>query len=390
MPSDLDSPLSLRPRLDPKPWGDRRLGEFGLILPPDVAIGEAVVTAPEAIVSDSSRNGSLGDLVAADPAGMLGQRGMNATGGRPRFPVLVKLIDAARNLSIQLHPDDEGAPAGHLGKTEVYHVLASDPGAAIALGLLPGVTPDSFAAACRSGGGTAADLLRWLPAIPGTTILIPAGTVHALGAGSVVFEAQQPSDVTYRLDDWGRLDAAGRPRELHLDAGLAVLDPASRPEPIAPLRIPSGSGRRQLLAACRYFALERIALAAGEAANLRAPDGPQAVTCLRGAALVTTVAGAAVLNHGGTVVLPAAAGEGDLVATRPCVVLRTWVPDLTADVVDPARRGGYDDRSIAALAGPLPDVREALDHRSAVSAPRISPGVGGANRSAPGTLSPPQ
>lgn len=356
------SPWRLRPRLDPKPWGGRRLEGFGLSLPKDDLIGEALATADEATIADGPDAGrTLGEVVAADPPAIIGERGLAATtrGGRPRFPLLIKLIDAARDLSVQVHPDDDAAPTGRLGKTEVYHVLAAAPGARIALGLRPGLDPARFAAACREGERTEA-LLRWLPARAGETILIPAGTIHALGAGCLVYEAQQPSDVTYRLDDWGRADPRGRPRELHVGAGLEVYDPDSRPAPIPPLGLATGAGRRQLLAACRLFALERIALAAGEEVRVSAAGSAQAVTCLRGAADLSGEGGAAALAVGETAVLPATAQEGRLRATAPAVLLRAWVPDLVAEVVTPARAAGHADAAIAALAGPLPDLAEAI------------------------------
>ncbi|HET8522629.1 MAG TPA: type I phosphomannose isomerase catalytic subunit, partial [Thermomicrobiales bacterium] len=204
-------PLSLQPRLDVKPWGGRLLAQFGLPLPSDALIGEAVITAPEAVVGDGPLAGrTLGEIVAADPATASGPLGLAATGGRPRFPLLIKLIDATENLSIQVHPPDDMAVQEDdgLGKTEAWHVLTAQPGSALYLGLRPGVGQAEFAAAASAGQPTAS-LMRRLDACPNTTYLIPAGTVHALGAGVVIYEVQQPSTITYRLDDWGRVDAAG-------------------------------------------------------------------------------------------------------------------------------------------------------------------------------------
>ena len=361
MPESLAVPLRLAPRLDPKPWGGRRLERFGLPLPLGELVGEAVATAGEAIVAEGPLAGRmLGDLAAAEPTAVLGVRGLTATGGRTLFPLLVKLIDAEQDLSIQVHPDDAAAASlDSLGKTEAYHVLAAAPGATIALGLRSDVPLTEFEAACRSGRRTTS-LVRWLPAVPGTTILIPAGTVHAVGAGCLVYEVQQPSDITYRLDDWGRVDAAGRARPLHVDEGLAALDRNSRPEPIAPLRLATGAGRRQLLAACRFFGLERLALAAGEELTVRADGSPQVITCLRGGAELATGHGCALVASSETSVITAAGDAASLRATAPAVLLRAWVPDLRMDVVAPARAAGHSDQAIAALAGPLPDVREAL------------------------------
>lgn len=356
-------PLLLRPRLDPKPWGGRRLDRLGLALPPAERIGEAVVTAMDATIGDGRFAGeSLGQRVLPNPAAYVGTRGLVATGDRPIFPLLIKFIDAAENLSIQVHPDDaEAAQLGdRLGKTECWYVLDAAPGAVVYLGLRPGVSLDEFAAACRTAPGVAAALLRQIPVSPGMAILTPAGTVHAIGAGLLFYELQQPSDITYRLDDWGRLDANGRPRALQLDRGLAVIKPELRPDPIGPVNLATGAGRRQLLVACRYFALERIALAAGELLPVDALGSPQALTALRGRATVSVDGVGAVLNTAETIIIPARAADNRLAATNPAVVLRAWVPDLLHDIVLPARAAGASDAAIADLAGPLPDLREAL------------------------------
>ncbi len=356
------APLFVDPQLDPKPWGGRGLELFGFPLPPDIPIGEALITAPASRVRGGvSPESQLGELAATEPAALVGSRGLAVTGGRPVFPLLVKLIDAVDNLSIQVHPDDDAARSDdRLGKTEAWHVLATAPGAVLYLGLRQDVSDTELAAVCRKGGA-AVGCLRKVAAIPGTTFLIPAGTVHALGAGVLVYEVQQPSDVTYRLDDWGRVDAAGRARDLHLDAGLAVVNEASRPEAIAPIDL-LPNARRQLIAACRYFALERLVLAANEEALLSICPlpSPQVVTCLQGAVEVRVGDATVLLVEGETVVIPIGSRAGEIRARSPTVLLRTWVPNLETEIVAPARAVGAGDRAIAGLAGALPDVRDAL------------------------------
>ncbi|MEA2515755.1 MAG: mannose-6-phosphate isomerase [Thermomicrobiales bacterium] len=320
-------PLVVSPRLDAKPWGGRRLEAFGFGLPPDQAIGEAIVTAPDAVVEGGVQ---LSQIVGERPEAALGERGLAATGEKVTFTLLVKLIDANEDLSIQVHPDDAAAAregdGQSLGKTEAWWVLDADPGSALYLGLRPGVTLDDLATASRGGTG-AAHLMRRVSAQPNTLVFLPAGTVHALGAGVLVYEIQQPSAITYRLDDWGRVDAAGRPRELHVEQGLAVADASSRPEPIPPVTLPSASGRRQLLVACPYFALERIALVAGEEVGLVAAESPQTVTCLQGTAQVTADGRTVALQAGQTAVLLADAAGAAMRADSPTVALRAWVPD---------------------------------------------------------------
>ena len=353
-------PLRLRPRLDPKPWGGHRLARFGLDLSAE-PIGEALATAPEAVVVEGPLAGRpLGEVTAADPHRLIGEQGLAVTAGRAVFPLLIKLIDAQQDLSIQVHPDDATAPSGSLGKHEAYHVLDADPGARIALGLRPEVDWETFETAVRRGERVA-NLLTWKTAQPGATFLSPARTAHALGAGCLVYEIQQPSDVTFRLDDWGRVDAMGKPRTLHVDAGLAVLDPALRPAAIPP--VPLGAGRL-LLAACKHFALERIELAGGPGPVLRCPGSPQTLTSLTGTVDVATPTGSVRLAEGETAVVSAIAGSCRPMAGRPAVVLRAWVPDLLRDIVVPARAAGHPDRAAAALSGPLADVAHALGDES--------------------------
>jgi mannose-6-phosphate isomerase len=161
--------------------------------------------------------------------------------------------------------------------------------------------------------------------VSGSTVLLPHGTVHALGAGVLIYEIQQPSAITYRLDDWGRVDAAGRPRELHLDAGFAVLDPTSRPEPARPEPLRSSAGRRTRLVQSQYFTAERIELAPGDAIQLDGAGAPQALTCLAGAAQLTTDARAVTLAAGDSAATLASSGPAHVAATAPAVFLRGWL-----------------------------------------------------------------
>ena len=342
--------MQVRPRLDAKPWGGRRLAEWGIALPPRERIGEALLTAPEATVMRGPLTGAtLAALAGEDPARWVGRQGLAATGGRTIFPLLIKLIDGQARLSIQVHPDDRAAAAAGLGtgKTEAYHVLAAEAGSVIYLGLAPDASAAAFAAACRRADGSAARFLRQVAATPGMTLLIPAGTPHALGAGIALYEIQQPSNVTFRLDDWGRVDDAGQARPLHHDEGLAALDPASRPAPVPPLALSDGANR-QFLIATRYFALERLAPAVNAVVRLPAVDSPQVLTCLSGAAMLDAAGWVGALTMGDTAVVPAGT-SATLTGTTPGVVLRGWVPDLERDVIAPARAAGVPDEVIERL-----------------------------------------
>ncbi len=318
-------PLLLSPRLDAKPWGGRQLERFGFTLPAGALIGEAVITAAEAVIVNGKHAGrTLGGVVEVDPAGAIGERGLALTGGRPLFPLLIKLIDANEDLSIQVHPNDINAPAGSLGKTEAWHVLDARPGSVLYLGFEDDVDLDEVKRLVR-GGASISHLMRRVPAHPGQTILVPAGSVHALGAGVLVYEIQQPSAITYRLDDWGRVDAVGRSRDLHIDESLAVLDATSRPRPLAPQTIPSEIGTRSRLVRCSYFAAERIELSAMGELQLDGAGAPQVFTCASGRAVVTADSISEEIGPGETAALLACAGITTISAQKDGVLLRGWI-----------------------------------------------------------------
>ena len=163
--------------------------------------------------------------------------------GLETLPVLVKFIFTTEKLSVQVHPDDDYAARHHnsRGKTEMWHVLAAAPGARISAGFREPVSRERLHAAALSG--EIENLLEEHPAAPGDTFFLPAGTVHTIGAGLVLCEIQQHSDLTYRLYDYGR------PRELHLDHALAV----TRREPHAARQTPLGGQ----LVSCPYFTVVR-------------------------------------------------------------------------------------------------------------------------------------
>ncbi len=349
----------VEPLLAERPWGGRRLAEYGMGLPDGVRIGEALVTSDAAWISSGfAREKTLGAVVNDDPDTRLGRRSRAVVGGRSIFPMLVKLLDANANLSIQVHPDDEHASGyDRLGKTEAWHVLAAEPGAWLYAGLREDVEVEVFLEAAARMDGSSASLLRRIPARSGTTILLPAGTVHALGAGALVYEIQQPSDLTFRLDDWGRVDAKGNPREIHQEAGAEALRAELRPDLIAPVELPASEGRRHLLAACEKFALERIALPGGGRYPVPHGEGPQVVTLLSGSGRLSDQS----LSAGQSGVVWPDASPVILEASEPSVALRGWVPDLRKELHGLTATPGVDSSTLARLSGPLLDCHLAMD-----------------------------
>lgn len=181
--------------------------------------------------------------------------------GSAELPVLVKFIDAKRDLSVQVHPSDEFARVhenGQNGKTEMWYVLDADPESRIAYGLHHTVSREKFLKAVEDG--SVEKYLQFVPARKNDLFFIPPGTVHAIGAGCLVAEIQQSSNLTYRLYDYNRADRNGNRRALHLEKGMAAANLEATPEPRQPMRLLrySGGTASELLCRCRYFQVERV------------------------------------------------------------------------------------------------------------------------------------
>jgi mannose-6-phosphate isomerase len=205
-------------------WGGRRLAtEFGKNLPPNVHIGESweIVDRPEAqsvVASGQLKGKTLHDLWLEYRQEIFGH-----VPDAPRFPLLVKLLDARETLSLQVHPPEN--VAGKIGgeaKTEWWYVAAAEPEAQLYVGLRERIKQTEFEAALRSG--EVADHVHTLKVSRGDAMFLPAGRFHAVGAGNLLVEVQQNSDTTYRVFDWNRTDDSGKPRLLHIEHALECID----------------------------------------------------------------------------------------------------------------------------------------------------------------------
>ncbi len=262
---------------------------------------------------------TLGDLVRQRGSELLGQHHPQA-----RFPLLLKFLDATQTLSVQVHPDDDRAAKlspPDLGKIEAWVVLDNEPGSLIYAGLKPGVDRETLAAAIRAG--RCENCLHAFSPSAGDCVLVPAGTVHALGAGLLVAEIQPSSDVTYRLFDWNRLGPDGRPRPLHVEQGLDAVD-FSRGQ-IKPQQ-PRETQRPQVvrLVDCDRFVWDRWRF-----------DSPQMTENDNRCHLISVLSGAVqiegdpantVLSRGGTVLLPACLGSVQLTPQGNAVLLDAYLP----------------------------------------------------------------
>ncbi|HEX4750136.1 MAG TPA: type I phosphomannose isomerase catalytic subunit [Bryobacteraceae bacterium] len=244
-PANYRSPFKVQPLFRERIWGRGDLAPFFPSAPASDTkrIGEAWFTSEENLTESGK---TLGEILHAHPE-MLGSA---ADPEHPFIcPLLLKLIFTTERLSVQVHPDDAYAKLHHgtLGKTEAWYVVDAEPDAEIAVGLNQPVQGDQFREAIRTGH--IEKLLAWHKVKPGDTVLVPAGTVHAIGAGIIVCEVQENSDITYRLWDYGR------PRELHIDHGAAV----ARREPykFQPQATPLDAERDELTHSM-YFRMERL------------------------------------------------------------------------------------------------------------------------------------
>jgi mannose-6-phosphate isomerase len=221
-------PLRFEPIYQYRLWGGWRLADLlAAPLPGDGPIGEAWILSdredhPSQIANGALKGRTLGQIMEQCGAQLMGK----LAGRFPRFPLLLKFLDAREMLSVQVHPSDahkDLLPAGESGKTEAWVVLAVRPESRIYAGLKPGTTAAILRRALANR--TVAEHLAYFTPKPGDAVFIPAGTVHTLGGGLVVFEIQQNSDVTFRLYDWDHVDArTGQPRALQVDQALACID----------------------------------------------------------------------------------------------------------------------------------------------------------------------
>lgn len=279
-------PLLLRPELHRRVWGGERLPalygpEVTVRGQPGEPVGESWLLDAASVVTNGPFEGrTLSELAGELGAHLVGSEAYTRYG--PRMPLLLKLLDAAQPLSVQVHPNDayaleHEAATGHLGKSEAWYVLEAAAGSTVLWGLQEPVTADQLQRAAADGG--LPDLMHSLPVSAGSVVVNPPGTLHAVGAGILLFEIQQSSDLTYRIYDYGRLGADGHPRELHLDKAAAVADlTGTPPKPVTPLDL--GDGWRRLVQRPE-FVLDKLVLTGpgGKARERGVPSGvPDGVT----------------------------------------------------------------------------------------------------------------
>lgn len=326
-------PLTFDPAFKDYPWGGRNLEtKLGRNIP-DGIVAESWEISAHPNGSSLVNNGPLAGKSLAEVMELWGEElvGSNSTQALElgKFPLLIKLLDANRWLSVQVHPNDEYGLAheGEFGKTEMWVVIHAEPGAEIIYGFAPGITKEAYAAAMRAGNG--ADGLHRLPVTVGDVVFVPAGAIHALGPGVMVAEIQQNSDTTYRIYDWGR------PRPLHIDQALAVLDfDLVAPTATAPVEILNEEGLLvEQLATCPYFETERVILPTDQA-YYGFCDGSsfEIWGVLSGTISVEWAGEPLTLSGVAWVLIPAELGEFQVIAEATSTLLRVIVPDPAEEI----------------------------------------------------------
>ncbi|GAC1702315.1 MAG: class I mannose-6-phosphate isomerase [Candidatus Acidiferrum sp.] len=305
-------------------------------------IGEVWLTAADCkIASDLFTGKTLGSAWLAMPAEWRG-RGF---GVAQDFPLLIKFIFTDEKLSIQVHPDDAYAAvhekaAGGRGKTELWHALKAEDGAEVLLGLREGVGEKEFRAALNDG--STEKLFERRAVRAGDTFFVTAGTPHTIGAGLVLCEVQQYSDLTYRIYDYGRVEASGRPRELHLNKAMeAIKFGKTHAGKVDAVSLPTDGAKRSLLAACQQFATERLEFSRGVAPFEKVGDRDrfELVVILSGGGSFKWEDGAAQFAMGQCWFLPATLEGLSVSVEDATVLLRSFVPDLGAVRADGERKG---------------------------------------------------
>lgn len=298
-------PFTFKPILMERVWGGRRLKElYDKDLPADVPIGESweITDRPEGVSEITN-----GPLAGRDLRWLMENHRDELLGPAAdhdgRFPLLIKILDSSQKLSLQVHPP--AAKAARLNgepKTEMWYVADAQADADIFVGLRPGVTPEQFRA--KIGDGSVADCFHRIEVGRGDVMFLPSGRVHALGAGSVIFEIQQNSNTTYRVFDWNRVGLDGKPRELHIDEAMESIDFGDFEPGLVTNDYAGEPVARRELVADPLFAVE----------NFRGRDGDeftpaagrcQIVACLAGDIEATDFQHKATLRPGQFCLLPA-------------------------------------------------------------------------------------
>ena len=300
------APIIFKPYLKSVIWGGNKICDYKGIDQPEPNIGESweisAVPGHESVVAEGIYKGlKLTELIDRFGEELLGKKVVEKYG--LNCPLLVKIIDAADNLSVQVHPDDALAQERHnsLGKTEMWYIIDTDKGAKIFAGLNTAMTPDDYVR--RVAEGTFADTLAVHESAPGDVFFLPAGRVHAIGAGNLLAEIQESSDITYRIYDYDRRDAQGNARELHTELAKDAIDYTVHADYKSPR--PSDDVKDCEIVKCEHFTTQRVKVD-GKTELSFDPDSFTVVMCIDGNVWLKGDGAEMNVKKGQTLLVPAA------------------------------------------------------------------------------------
>ena len=308
-------PIMFEPIYMDRIWGGRKLEElFGRKLPSSL-VGESWDISCRPAEMGMVKNGQLcgttfEQLISLDPKGYLGKTLCK----EKDFPLLIKLIDANADLSVQVHPPGE--------KTEVWYIIHASEGARLNAGLVRGTRKEDFAAAM--GSSEVEKYLNFIPVKAGDAINIPAGTVHAIGAGLVIAEIQQNSDTTYRVYDYGRVDSSGKPRQLHIEQALTSIDFGASCGLLQGHESAVPGGKKILLCETEYYTLYEYYVETSICEDSD-PDRFFIFTCIEGGCEISASGYCETVLAGDSVFIPAALGAYEIEGN--CKLLKCFVPE---------------------------------------------------------------
>ncbi|PYG87822.1 mannose-6-phosphate isomerase type 1 [Ruminiclostridium sufflavum DSM 19573] len=340
-------PIKLKPVYKDYIWGGRYFEKLDRELP-DGTVAESWELSCHkngiSVIANGEHAGkTLPDIIKTDSINVLGR---SFPVDCSEIPLLIKLIDANDKLSVQVHCEDNYAAVyeGGLGKNEMWYIMDVRPEAKLVAGLKPGVTREEFDRAIREN--RIEDCLQDIEVKPGDVINIPAGLVHAIGAGIVIAEIQQCSDTTYRVFDYNRVDKKGVSRPLQLEKALEVIKFEAGTKNIKcegmEIKV-NESCNKTIFLANKFFACERYEVNGSFSERC---DGSKffVYICIEGRGNIEAGAMAAVFKAGETMFLPAALGEYRM--SGEFKALKTYVPDFINDIVEPMRKAGCADADI--------------------------------------------
>ncbi|WP_396638583.1 type I phosphomannose isomerase catalytic subunit [Maribacter sp. R77961] len=303
-------PLKFKPILKERLWGGEKLGTvLGKPITNDITGESWELSTVAGDVSEVSNgalaNTSLKTLIDNHAERLLGKSVVKRFG--KEFPILIKFIDAKQDLSIQLHPNDELAKERHdsFGKTEMWYVMDANPGAELIVGFNKDVTKSEYAKSLEEN--TLLDLLNYEPVKEGDTFFINTGKIHAIGAGVLLAEIQQTSDVTYRVFDFNRKDKEGNLRELHTELALDAIDYQKKDD--FKVSYDDKSDTSNAMVACPYFKTNFLSLENDFSQDTVHRDSFTIFMCVDGSGVVQTESGEAMIAKGETVLVPASSNS---------------------------------------------------------------------------------